>query len=292
EPICLDPLNAIRIFQMQANHRKSMVYCFTTKSKEIVNSFEKQIDEPFELIELGAGDGTKTIKILQQLLKEGYQVNYIPIDISQHALNGLEAMLNENLPELNVSPMQGTYFDVLKTLKTKNIPKVILFLGSNLGNLLDNEARKFLSALSESINKGDKVLLGLDTLKSKEIVLPAYNDKQGITRAFNLNLLDRINRELDADFDRQHFEHKPFYDEKEGIAKSYIQSKIDQNVKIQSLNKVFSFKKGENIHTEVSRKYNKTILEDILQSSQLNIETIHQDQKKYFMDVILGMGSK
>ena len=260
----------------------------TTKSNEIVASFEMGKSSKFELIELGAGDGTKTIKLLEELLTEGYDFEYLPIDISQHALDGLETMLNDKLPELKVRTMQGTYFNVLNKLKEKSEPKVILFLGSNLGNLLDDEASNFLYELGKSMHPGDKVLLGLDKLKSKEVVLPAYNDAGGITREFNLNLLDRMNRELEADFDRTQFEHAPEYEIEDGIAKSYIVSLCDQTVDIKSLNKIFEFRKGEKIHTEISRKYSEEILRTILKPTDFEIEAIHTDSKELFLNVILN----
>jgi dimethylhistidine N-methyltransferase len=266
---------------------RSEMEIFSTKSGEIISSFGMKKEQKFELIELGAGDGTKTLKLLKQLQKEAYNVRYIPIDISQNALNGLKSMLEEHLPALEVTPLQGTYFNILEQLKERSEPKVVLFLGSNLGNLLDAEATKFLYQLGASMKTGDKVLLGLDKLKPREIVLPAYNDSQGITREFNLNLLDRINKDLDANFNRTQFDHAPFYEETEGVAKSFIMSKVDQEVEIKSLNKTFSFKNGEKIHTEISRKYSKEILTNILRSTDFQIEHFHTDSKNYFMNVIL-----
>ena len=215
-------------------------------------------DNHFELIELGAGDGSKTMKLLDELLNVEIDFTYTPIDISQNALDGLESKLKMEFPSMNVKPQQGTYFDVLKKINNINNPKVILFLGSNIGNLTDDEASKFIYELGYSLNKGDKILLGVDNIKSKEIVLPAYNDEKGVTKEFNLNLLSRINNELGADFDIDLFDHSPEYKEEEGIAKSYIVSKTDQIVSIQSLDKKFSFTKDESMRTERSRKYKKT----------------------------------
>ncbi len=260
---------------------------FTTKAMEIVESFGIDKLTKFELIELGAGDGTKTIRLLEELLKEKYDFEYIPIDISQNALDGLVQMLSEKLPTLSVTAMQGTYFNILSKLKERNEPKIILFLGSNLGNLLDEEASKFLYELGASMHTGDKILLGLDSIKQKEIVLPAYNDAAGITREFNLNLLDRINRELDGNFNREQFEHLPYYEEKEGIAKSYIESLVEQSVEIKSLNKIFHFEKGEKIHTEISRKYSEEILAKILIPTDFEILQIHTDSKQLFSDYLI-----
>lgn len=243
----------------------------------------------FDLIELGAGDGTKTIHLLRTLLKS-YDFVYKPIDISLHALDSLKQDLSELLPELKIEPQQGDYFDVLNSIASNVNPKVILFLGSNLGNMLDHNAARFLVSLDKAMNNGDSLLLGLDQKKSASIVLPAYNDAAGITKAFNLNLLTRINRELNANFDINQFDHSPEYDEEEGVAKSFITSKKDQSVTIGSLNTTYNFKAGERIHTEISRKYTEEILDELIRETDLSIEIILQDQKKLFADYILKKG--
>ena len=127
----------------------------------------------------------------------------------------------------------------------------------------------------------------MDLIKSKDIVLPAYNDETGVTKAFNLNLLSRINNELDANFNIESFSHQPEYTETEGIARSFIVSNKDQMVTIGALNKTFHFEKNEKIHTEISRKYNDAILNNILENSQLKIVTKLLDSKSYFADYIL-----
>ena len=260
---------------------------FQSQAKDIVATFGMDKNQPFELIELGAGDGTKTIEILKELLSQNYTFDYVPIDISDHALLGLQKRLARELPELSVMPKQGMYFGVLSDLKKSSKPKVILFLGSNIGNLLDDKAKEFMYQLGANLQAGDKILLGVDSVKSKEIVLPAYDDSQGVTAAFNLNLLTRINKEMDADFIISQFEHCPEYEEHEGIAKSFIKSKINQTVYIGALDRAYNFRAGEKIHTEVSRKYNDDILDNILQQTDLSRHSKFSDSKKLFFDYIL-----
>lgn len=260
---------------------------FTNQAADIVSSFEIETKNAFEIIELGAGDGTKTLKLLEECLRLSDQFQYKPIDISTHALQGLVAMLHQKLPNLTVSPQQGTYFDVLQDLSVSPNPKIVLFLGSNLGNLEDSAAARFMRNLSDCLSPGDKVLLGLDLIKPAHIVLPAYNDEQGITREFNLNLLDRINQELGGNFNRSQFEHAPEYDEKEGIAKSYIRSKIDQTVSLTDCEKTFFFKSGERINTEISRKYNDDIIATIIAETDLRIQSKFVDSQHYFADYLL-----
>lgn len=260
---------------------------FKQQSDQIIEKLQLKKDTYFELIELGAGDGTKTKELLKKLSEQNYQFDYMPIDISKHALQGLENSLNKELPNISVKPHQGDYFGVLGAIKTSPHPKIVLFLGSNLGNLLDREAKEFMTRLALNLNVGDKVFLGVDAIKSADVVLPAYNDKAKITAKFNLNLLTRINRELGADFDLNHFEHQPEYTEEEGIAKSYLVSKRKQSVEIKAINKTIEFAEGERIHTEISRKYNEKVINAVLDHTALEVVGKLTDSKNYFTDFIL-----
>lgn len=260
---------------------------FKTKSGDIISELGLKKDSYFELIEMGAGDGTKTKELLAELDKQGYQFDYLPIDISPFALDGLEKMLAKDLPNVSVKIQAGDYFNILESLKDSPNPKVVLFLGSNIGNMKDSIASRFLYDLGANLKKGDKLLLGVDLIKSEEIVLPAYNDNKGITREFNLNLLRRINRELGADFSVDDFCHAPEYTEEEGIAKSFLQSKKAQVVTIRSLGKSYSFEEGERIHTEISRKYSDDVLQKIIAPTDFVISGCLTDSKSYFADYIL-----
>ena len=260
---------------------------FRDKTAEIVSKLKLENDTYFELIELGAGDGTKTKELLKYMTSNGFHFDYRPLDISQNALNGLKSALQEEIPALSVQPLHGDYFEVLTALKSSTSRKVILFLGSNIGNMRDARATEFMKQLSESLSVNDAVFLGVDLIKSREIVLPAYNDPYGITAAFNLNLLTRINRELGGNFVVDAFEHCPEYDESDGIAKSSLRSKMNQTVHIEALNQDFQFAEGEHIHTEISRKYNDAVLKQILAESQFRIAGKLMDSQEYFADYVL-----
>jgi len=260
---------------------------FKDKSASIIKALQLNQDTYFELIELGAGDGMKTKELLKELSRENYKFDYIPVDISQNALENLEKDLNQQMPHIAVKTKQGDYFEVLESLKENQHPKVILFLGSNIGNMPDEVAEDFIANLSENLNFGDKFFLGVDLIKPAAIVLPAYNDSKGVTASFNLNLLERINRELDADFEIENFKHQPEYDEKEGIATSFLVSTKEQDVFIKKLNKIFHFGKGEKILTEISRKYNDKILDKILKKTAFVIKDRITDRKKYFANYVL-----
>jgi dimethylhistidine N-methyltransferase len=260
---------------------------FEMQSQQIIDALAIKKDTFFELIELGAGDGLKTKQLLSVLQEKGYLFDYYPIDISKNALNKLKKSLTDTMPNLSVKVQQGDYFEVLERFKNDMHQKVILFLGSNIGNLNDELATEFIYKLGANLKTNDTLILGVDLIKSSSIVLPAYNDKQGITSQFNLNLLTRINRELGASFNVDNFEHQAEYSEKEGIAKSFIKSKINQEVTIANIGKTYSFKKGERIHTEISRKYNDSILKNIIKNTDFRILKKLTDTKNYFADYIL-----
>ncbi len=260
---------------------------FKNQNQQLIKALQLKPSTFFELVELGAGDGTKTKQLLKALDDQDFDFEYVPIDISEHALHNLETTVKAELPNVTISPKQGDYFNVLADLKTSEHPIIVLFLGSNIGNLPDALATEFIKRLNDNLKIGDRVLLGVDLIKSKDIVLPAYDDAQGITKRFNMNLLTRINTELGADFDLNGFDHIPEYTEEEGVARSFLVSKKDQTVTVSSLNKSFQFREGEKIHTETSRKYNDQILEDILGQSSLKVINRLTDSKNLFADYIL-----
>lgn len=264
---------------------------FRNQTETLIELLKLNPNQDFDLIELGAGDGTKTKELLQVLLEKEYRFTFIPIDISSNSLKNLEQSITEEFPKIDMSTKQGDYFNVLAEIKSFNKPKVILFLGSNIGNLEDNEAKDFMTKLNHVLAKNDKVVLGVDLIKPKEIVMPAYNDDNGVTKQFNLNLLERINNELGGDFDLESFDHVPEYDEFTGIAKSYLVSATEQTVYIEELGKKFHFLKGEKIYTETSRKYNDIILNQIIKNTQLEITDKLTDTNNYFADYILNKSS-
>lgn len=261
---------------------------FSEKSADIIKTLQLDKSELFELIELGAGDGTKTQHLLKELSDEGYQYDYIPIDISKNSLDLLEKRFSQELPQVSCKPKHGDYFEILDTFKDSHHPKVVLFLGSNIGNMNDKTASEFIYNLGKSLSANDKLLIGADLIKSEEIIKPAYDDKQGITARFNLNLLHRINRELNTNFKVSKFEHLCEYTEEEGIAKSYLVSVDDQDIKVDANGKNYHFTKGERIHTEISRKYNDDIINSILSKTDFEIIGKISDSENFFSDYIFN----
>lgn len=250
---------------------------------EIADLFSSK--DGFELIELGAGDGKKTKVLLEELTKTKKDFTYLPVDISQDVLNELESTIKDKWPSLNIKPQQGTYFKVLSQLAAYNKRKKVIFvLGSNIGNLPHAKAVEFLSNITKSMREGDLLFMGFDLKKEPGKILAAYNDSQGVTEAFNKNLLLRINKEMDANFDIDNFMHWPTYDPESGTTKSFLVSKTAQDVNINSIDLTVHFDQWESIHTEISQKYDDSIVEWL--SSQSGLEVIQRftDAGKCFAD--------
>lgn len=254
------------------------------QSEAIVAATHFSKETHFDLIELGAGDGSKTRELLKYLLKSGFDFTYKPVDISPNVLEVLAEKLSD-LEGLKIDGIAGDYFEVLLELHASSTPKITLFLGSNLGNYEDTQAKDFLQKIANSMNRNDALLIGLDLIKDPARILDAYNDSKGVTKAFNMNLLTRINRELAADFDLSAFDHQPEF-APEGKAISYIVSVKDQVIQIGATGNTISFKKNEKIRTEVSRKYNSEILESML-PADMKIKEVFRDENHDFADYLI-----
>ncbi|MCM4157738.1 L-histidine N(alpha)-methyltransferase [Gramella sp. AN32] len=241
----------------------------------------------FDLIELGAGDGKKTKILLKQLLKDKAKFAYLPIDISHNVLEGLEESLTKEIPAVEVKVQQGTYFATLEKLtEYKSRKKVIVVLGSNIGNLHHEEAIEFLENIGHAMSEEDMLFMGFDQKKNPEKILNAYNDPSGITEAFNKNLLNRINTELDGEFDLDAFMHWETYNPETGTAKSFLVSKKAQKVNINKLGLQVNFDAWESIHTEISQKYDDAIVSWLADEAGLEITDQFTDEENTFKNYI------
>lgn len=257
---------------------------FEDQKEEILKQFLGK-DNAFKLIELGAGDGTKTKVLLDYFVKAGADFAYAPIDISQNVLDQLSADLGQSMPALQLEPIQGDYFDALADLnKDHNAKEVVLFLGSNIGNFSIEGAQGFLNRLGENLSSGDMLLIGFDLMKNPQTILNAYNDKMGVTREFNMNLLRRMNEELGANFDESKFRHFPTYNPINGETRSHLVSTEAQEVYIAALEESFQFDAWEAIHTEVSQKYSPKMIESFAQKAGFRIVHNFTDECNYFVD--------
>ncbi|GAA3513773.1 L-histidine N(alpha)-methyltransferase [Aquimarina addita] len=259
---------------------------FKSQKTQITESFDN-IKEGFDLVELGAGDGKKTKILLQELLEKSFSFTYHPIDISRNAIDGLVQNLDAEFPDLLVKGLVGEYFEVLDRLQhLSSRKKVIMVLGSNIGNLLHPRAIQFLKNLRAVMHTDDLIFMGFDQKKHPQKILDAYNDPTGVTAAFNKNVLARINKELGGDFDLDSFIHWEVYDPESGTAKSYLVSTKKQTVTIDSLSLEVCFEAWESIHTEISQKYDDDTVKWLATSSGLKVEGSFTDKKEYYKNYI------
>lgn len=237
------------------------------------------------ILDLGSGDASKTKILLDHFPEHGTAVRYFPVDISHDTLNELIANLANTMPSLPVHAVAAEYFEALQWIREhQEGHKLVLFLGSNIGNFTLARARIFLQQLHDVLDNGDYVLIGFDLKKDPRVIQRAYDDGAGVTARFNLNLLTRMNRELDADFDLSAFQHYAFYDQDDGAAKSFLVSTRTQQIHIGTLNATFAFEAWESIHTEDSRKYSPHQIGELASASGFEIVNNFGDAAGLFVD--------
>jgi L-histidine N-alpha-methyltransferase len=259
---------------------------FNIQKATIFSAFKKGVNH-LDIAELGAGDGIKTKILLKYLTEQNFPFSYTAIDISTKALQALQASINKDLPHTQVQLIKDEYLQGLSRVgRQPNGRKVLLFLGSNIGNFSHTQSHEFLHNIRKTLYRGDQLMTGFDLKKSPEIILQAYNDSKGTTAAFNLNLLQRINDELGGNFNLTAFKHVPVYDAKKGEARSYLQSLRNQGVWIEKFGKSFALAENELIHTEISRKYDLKEIHDMAERTGFQILHDLLDSKKYFCDSI------
>jgi dimethylhistidine N-methyltransferase len=257
---------------------------FTHRSKEIADSFHiKNLD--FELIELGPGNCAKSIHLIRTLIAEGALFNYVPIDISENVIEELRSFLPSHMPGLRFSGLVGDYFDTLTShCLLTDARKIVMCLGGNIGNMTMAESIRFCKKLRRYLQPGDQCVIGFDLVKHPAIIRRAYDDRAGLTKEFNLNLLNRINRELEADFKIDQFDHYCSYDPLTAAAKSYLVCLSDMVVHLPST--TISLQKGECIWTEISQKYSKAQIRQMATSNGFAHTAEFLDTKSWFMDAI------
>lgn len=240
----------------------------------------------FDVVELGPGDAVKSVYLLKELVNKKAISTYFPVDISNNIINLLHEKLPEQVPHLNIHGLNGEYLDMLSSAKRiSDKIKLVLFLGSNIGNISLEDVPVFCKELRSQLSRGDMVLIGVDLKKNPKQILAAYNDSNGYTREFNLNLLKRINAELDGDFKIDSFDHYATYDPQSGACKSYLVSLKEQEAHIGK-NVTIPFKKDETIFMEISQKYTIEQTDETAVHSGFIPVAHFFDKNKWFVDVI------
>lgn len=254
----------------------------SNQSEEIASYF----GDDFGLIELGPGDGHKSYHILETLIAQGKNFRYYPVDISSGVMPPLQSNLKE-LSGLQFHGLVGDYEDGLQYLSGREHRHVVLFLGSSIGNF-GPESADFLRRVRMSLREGDVLLIGFDLVKDPSILIPAYSDPEGVTRDFNLNLLHRMNRELNADFDCNAFFHHACFNPRDHAMESFLISCRKQTADIQDpvsgLRSTFRFQEFECIQTETSQKYTQADMQNLASRSGFRIAAGFSDSRNYFID--------
>jgi L-histidine Nalpha-methyltransferase len=253
---------------------------------EFAGEMVSQAGKNLTLIELGAGSASKTQLLLQAVLRQQLRAEFYPVDVSSSALQSALTSLNGHFPHLRVSPIVADYTHRLPDLGSLAGRKLVLFLGSTIGNFEPQEAAAFLKNVRQWLEPGDALLIGFDLIKDAEVLHAAYNDAAGVTARFNKNMLARINRELGGSFDLDAFEHVAFWNQRRSRMEMHLESADDQTIWIEDLGRSFHFRRGERIHTENSYKFNLSSIGRLLRRAGFSMEKSWTDAKGWFCEAL------
>jgi L-histidine Nalpha-methyltransferase len=237
---------------------------------------------PSQIIELGSGTSRKTRRLFDACENLSHLCSYAPFDVCEPMLVQTAVDLNNEYDWLNISPLLGDYHAGLGNLPMNYDKNLFVFLGSTIGNFEADEARTFIQDLRDKMSSGDYFLIGADRVKNVDVLNAAYNDVQGLTAEFNLNVLRVLNRELDANFDLNNFQHQAHYNSQHGRIEMHLNSLIAQEISFKSLRKSFKLEQGESILTELSHKYQFEEIESLLLDHQFEVVKHYQPENKYF----------
>jgi L-histidine Nalpha-methyltransferase len=262
-------------------------YYLTRAETEILADWGWQIvrllDGPVDFLEFGSGSAIKTRLLIGEALRVQDELCYSPIDISTEAIGASSLALVETYPRLRVRAYAGDYFDVLEAHVFRSQRKMLaMLMGSNVGNYEPDEARTLLGLIGTALSPGDGLLLGADLKKDRAILELAYDDPAGVTAAFNRNMLMRVNRELDADFDVRNFDHVARYDDLRGSVDSFLQARKASKVSVRALDLEVSVAAGEKIQTESSYKFSEEEIVCLGRTAGFRAEAAWRDRANRF----------
>jgi dimethylhistidine N-methyltransferase len=269
-------------------------YYVTRAETEILALRAAEIAEafgaPVRLVELGSGYARKTRLLFDAVLARQEELDYAPIDIDPHVLEESARELLNAYPRLRISAVAADFRDVrgaFAALPATGSRTIVLFLGSTIGNLDPADAAALLREIHAVLSPGDALFLGADLVKPLDVLVPAYNDPLGVTAAFNLNLLARINRELGGHFDLGRFEHRALFNGEKSRIEMHLVSRGNQRVAIDDLSLDVDFADAESIHTENSYKYDEGMLAALARDGGFAIERRWSDGPGWFADVLM-----
>jgi dimethylhistidine N-methyltransferase len=234
------------------------------------------------LVELGAGTASKTAVLLDAAARLQSEVLYVPVDVSADALDVARETIATSLPEVYVSPIVANYVTHPPQLESFDGTTLGLYIGSSIGNFAPEEARTILCNLSGQLQAGDALLLGVDMVKDEPTLVAAYDDRDGVTAEFNLNMLHRLNRELGADFAPARFRHRVLWSPVQSRIEMHLESTCDQHVRIAAAHLDVYFAKGERIHTENSYKFTDDTIRVLLKDAGFEAEHTWTDERGWY----------
>lgn len=261
-------------------------YYPTRTEQAILEKYALEIAEltgACELVELGSGSSRKTHLLLEAYSQLSDRLHYCPIDVSAGILKTTALALLERYPSLKLCGLAGTYEQALAQLPPPELEnRMLIFLGSTLGNLNDRECSKFLTQIQQALQPGEFFLLGVDLQKPIQKIEAAYNDAEGVTAKFNLNILSHLNHRFDGNFDIDLFEHYAFYNQQQHRIEMHLRSLATQTIFLKALNYQLTINTEETIHTEISRKFHLPTLVDILATHAFKPLQIWTDPQDWF----------
>lgn len=246
--------------------------------------------ERLAVIELGAGTASKTGLLLSATTQLQGSADYFAIDVSESALIEAKRHLEQEIPNLHVHLRVADYTDGLGQIDVPDARKLVLYIGSSIGNFEPEQAVDLLRGVREQLASGDQILIGADQVKDSEVLLAAYNDAAGVTAAFNRNVLVRINRELGANFDLDTFTHEARWNNELARIEMHLRSEREQVIEIGALGVKIHFAQGETIHTENSYKFNADRAHQILNEAGLSLERTWTDAEGWFAVYLAQVG--
>ena len=270
-----------KLFEMISETKE---YYLTRTEKQILEFNAADIVNevlPLEIFEFGSGSSKKTKTLIANILKRNKKLTYFSFDISVKALKMSYHELNKISKSLDVQLIKGDFNNDIKRIKKSEKNRLYLFLGSTLGNFNNKIAINFLANIANLMNKEDFFLLGVDKIKDEKIINLAYNDSKGLTKKFNKNILNVINREYKLNFNEKNFLHNAKFNSEKSQIEMYLESTVNHSIKLPNDEKLYIVK-GEKILTEISRKFSDNALKDLFKKANLNVKKTYTDNKKYF----------
>jgi len=261
-------------------------YYLTLIERQILERHAAEIIEAagpdLRVVELGAGSAVKTVILLRQLARQQGSAIFYPVDVSSAALEDASERLPREIPGIELHPLIADYTRGLPFLQAIRGRKLILYIGSSIGNFEPLEDSAILAHIRASMSPGDAILLGTDMRKSPDLLLPAYDDSRGVTAEFNKNILVRINRELGGDFNLNYFAHRAVWNSVLSRVEMHLESRVSQRVNIRELAMSVPFDRGETTHTENSYKFTPAMIGSIASNAGLTQERIWSDSQEWF----------